>query len=137
MVLTRSSMDQSPEEPAGEQEETSFEDLSDLAFVEALRGKHPKDLTLEQRVEVLEHIVALLSRDMMDRILREKISNLSNFQMIGPEDEVDTANGPIKMKDIPVDSEGRPTEEWALENCLCERHVAAREAHEGGTGQYV
>lgn len=59
-----------------------------------------------------------------------------------PDTEVPTVNGVVKLQDIPLDASGWPTEDWALENCLCDVHTKRRAARAGGNndegiGQYL
>lgn len=47
---------------------------------------------------------------------------------VSPNTEVMTVKGLVKLQDIPMDdATGFPTEDWALENCVCEKHTALRE----------
>jgi hypothetical protein len=57
-----------------------------------------------------------------------------------PNLEIPTIKGPVKLQDVPLDASGWPTEDWAVENCLCEIHAARRAERDSGPtgmGQYL
>ncbi len=71
-----------------------------------------------------------------EREARERLAMLIDA-LIDPDKDVQTANGPIKYRDIPRDDDGRPLDSWVDENCMCDEHKNKREDAENQSGLYL
>lgn len=87
------------------------------------------NLTLDQRVAILEYNFYTLTQAYISiQQAYQSLVSIMNVQATSPEEEVPIVGGTIKVKDIPLDKDGLPTEEWSRKYCLCDKHTAMREA---------
>lgn len=96
-----------------------------------------QEMTLEERLNLIEYNLLTLTRAVVN--LQEILIGAGAASIVGgqsvvlpvtgdPEQEIPTVNGMVKVKDIPLQDNGMPSEEWSIANCVCEKHTALREA---------
>jgi hypothetical protein len=119
-------------------ERTKVADLASLDFeqmtvgevitlanaVEAIRSLTEADKELKAAEDAPNSYPGGPTTERRDDALRRLSGMIGD--LIPPDSEVETVNGPIKYGDIPKDEDGALLPGWLAANCTCPEHRAAR-----------